>query len=247
MQNASYVIGIIVYDKMDLLDMATPAELFDWMRIVEQESGTSTLRREIKLISADGPSVRTANGVRIGGDLPPLEDAGPIDLLWVPGGDPARLCQLMIDTRLTRFLRAASEKAQYTVSVCEGALLLAAAGLLDGYRATTHWAFRACLRQFPQIQVEDGYPRYVIDRDRITGGGISSGLDEALKIISLLAGDEVARKVQLNVQYNPDPPFNDGDPSVSGPPILPPGAADSCADPQITTTIRYILANQAAR
>jgi cyclohexyl-isocyanide hydratase len=232
---------------MDLLDMAVPAELFDWMRIIEQESGINAWRREIRLVSADGPSVRTANGVRIGGDLPPLEQAGPIDLLWVPGGDPARLCQLMIDERFTGFLRQASGKAEYTVSVCEGALLLAAAGLLDGYRATTHWAFRTCLRQFPRIQVEEGYPRYVVDRNRITGGGISSGLDEALKIISLIAGDEVARKVQLNVQYNPDPPFRDGDPSVSGPPILQPGEQDRCADPQITTTIRYLLDNATSR
>jgi hypothetical protein len=114
----------------------------------------------------------------------------------------------MLDARLIGFLQRHSATAHLTVSVCEGALLLAAAGLLDGYRATTHWAFRDCLARFPRIDVAPYYPRYVVDGNRITGGGISSGLDEAL----------------LNVQYNPRPPFGDGDPTVAEQPsILAPG------------------------
>jgi cyclohexyl-isocyanide hydratase len=85
-------------------------------------------------------------------------------------------------------------------------LLLAQAGLLDGYLATTHWAFIPCLKRFPAISVAEGHPRFVVDRNRVTGGGISSGLDESLKMVELLAGYEVAQKVQRFTQYYPSPP-----------------------------------------
>lgn len=78
--------------------------------------------------------------------------------------------------------------------------------LLDGYLATTHWAFIPCLKQFPAILVAEGYPRFVVDRNRVTGGGISSGLDESLRIVELLAGYEVAQQVQQFTQYYPCPP-----------------------------------------
>jgi cyclohexyl-isocyanide hydratase len=85
-------------------------------------------------------------------------------------------------------------------------MLLAAAGLLDGYEATTHWAFIACLQAYPDVKVVEGFPRFVVDRNRVTGGGISSGLDEALKIVELLESYEVAQQVQQLTQYYPCPP-----------------------------------------
>jgi transcriptional regulator GlxA family with amidase domain len=91
-------------------------------------------------------------------------------------------------------------------SVCEGALLLARAGLLDGHQATTHWAFVKCLQRFPKIKVDTKHKRFVRSGNRLTGGGISSGLDEALKLISLLFGDETAKDVQATTQYFPKPP-----------------------------------------
>jgi transcriptional regulator GlxA family with amidase domain len=175
-----YVIGIVVYHDVDLLDVAVPAELFNWMGVVEQQSGSHQAQRVVRLVSADGPSVVTRDGLSLGAGLPPLEDAGPIDLLWVPGADLRSLGKLMLDARLSGFLQRCSATAELTVSVCEGALLLAAAGLLDGHRATTHWAFRDCLARFPRIDVAPYYPRYVVDGNRITGGGISSGLDRPL-------------------------------------------------------------------
>ena len=97
-------------------------------------------------------------------------------------------------------------------------MILAAAGLLDGYEATTHWAFLPCFARYPEIRVAPDYPRFIVDRDRVTGGGISSGLDEALKVIALLRGDDAAKDVQLTIQYHPRPPFDWGDPAQAGTP-----------------------------
>ena len=86
-------------------------------------------------------------------------------------------------------------------------MLFAASGLLDGYFATTHWAFLECFPAlFPKVKIADGHPRFVLDRNRLTGAGISAGLDEALMLITLLGGTELAREVQQNTQYYPDPP-----------------------------------------
>ena len=85
-------------------------------------------------------------------------------------------------------------------------MLLAQAGLLDGHNATTHWAFVACLQSFPKITVDTNNERFVVSGNRLTGGGISSGLDEALKLISLLFDDEAAKDVQVATQYFPKPP-----------------------------------------
>src|SRR4051812_12613855 len=105
------------------------------------------------------------------------------------------------------FLKKQAAGAKLMCSVCDGAMLLAAAGLLDNYRATTHWAFLSCFPTlFPKVKVAEGHPRFVHDRDRLTGAGISSGLDEALMLITLLGGIELARQVQQNAQYYPDPP-----------------------------------------
>ena len=238
--NGEFVIGIPVYDGVDLLDVAVPWELFNWMAQIEGDAPPSGRRKSTVLVSADGDGVRTRDGLRLTVDMR-LEESPDLDAIWVPGGDPFRLQVLMQDRRFIRFLQAQAEHAQYVTSVCEGALLLAAAGLLDGYRATTHWAFVACLALFPKVRVAEGYPRYVVDRNRVTGGGISSGLDEGLELVSLLAGDIVARKVQLNIQYRPEPPFDDGDPSTAKPPVYNPGDGDTCSIPGMAETIAKIV------
>jgi cyclohexyl-isocyanide hydratase len=104
------------------------------------------------------------------------------------------------------FLITRSAHASWVTSVCEGALLLAQAGLLDGYLATTHWAFIPCLKQYAAVKVAEGYPRFVVDRNRVTGGGVSSALDESLKLVELIAGYAVAQQVQQFTQYYPCPP-----------------------------------------
>jgi cyclohexyl-isocyanide hydratase len=105
-----------------------------------------------------------------------------------------------------RYLRQIAVGARWVCSVCEGALLLAQAGLLDGHAATTHWAFIKCLQQFPEIRVDTAHKRFVESGNRLTGGGISSGLDESLKLIELLFGKATAKSVQVNTQYFPKPP-----------------------------------------
>lgn len=190
------IIGIPVYDDVDLLDVTGPFEMFRWanldVELVAEHPGSIRFRRGFKFEVTKG-----------------FADAADYDVLWVPGGDPQALACLMGDPCRTflDFLIRKSERATYVASVCEGALLLAAAGLLDGYVATTHWQFIPCLVQrFPRVTVADGFPRFHLDRNRLTGGGVSSGLDEALKLIELLCGTAVAQGVQQNTQYYPAPP-----------------------------------------
>src|SRR6185436_15770009 len=116
------------------------------------------------------------------------------------------LRRMMVNPRYLEFLQDQSAEAEWVTSVCEGAMILAASGLLDGYKATTHWAFLPCFQEFPEVKVAAGYPRYVVDRNRVTGGGISSGLDEALKLVELIAGKKIAEQVQVTTQYFPKPP-----------------------------------------
>jgi transcriptional regulator GlxA family with amidase domain len=193
------ITGIPVYEGVDLLDVMGPYEMFKWAKSPEFDI-------EVLLIGETLRRVTTRDGVTF---LPHASfrqnerSDMQLDVIWVPGGDPTALKRIMTDERrrYLDFLVAQSREARITASVCEGALLLAQAGLLDGYRATTHWAFIPCLKQFPEICVDPKTPRFVIDRDRLTGSGISSGLDEALALIEMLAGTEAAESVQQNTQY----------------------------------------------
>jgi transcriptional regulator GlxA family with amidase domain len=190
------IIGIPVYDGVDALDVVGPFEMFHWagydVRLVAEKPGA--------IATFTGPVFQVKAS---------FAQAGAFDVLWTPGGNPDALADLMEDKRRVYldFLIRQARTATWVASVCEGALLLAAAGLLDGYEATTHWAFIPCLRlRFPKVKIAKGHPRFVIDRNRITGGGISSGLDEALGLIELISGTKAAEGVQATTQYFPDPP-----------------------------------------
>ena len=194
-------LGIPVYDGVNLLDVAGPYEMFNWVSVVD-----STKELKTVILSATGGSVKTMNGIRF--EAHGSFCAFPaLDVLWVPGGDPEVLGQIMsdADSGYLAYLRQVAAGAKWVCSVCEGALLLARAGLLDGHKATTHWAFVDCLRSFP-IQVDTLNKRFVESGNRLTGGGISSGLDESLKLIMLLFDEDTAKGVQSTAQYFPQPP-----------------------------------------
>jgi cyclohexyl-isocyanide hydratase len=194
-------LGIPVYEGVNLLDVTGPYEMFNW---VDDEKGLATV-----ILSADGGAVTSMNGIRFNAHAS-FAATPVLDVLWVPGGDPKVLGEIMSDpaSPYLAYLRKVAAGAKWVCSVCEGALLLARAGLLDGHKATTHWAFVGCLQRFPAIDVDTTHQRFVESGNRLTGGGISSGLDEALKLIELLFGREVAEQVQVSTQYFPIPPVD---------------------------------------
>lgn len=147
-------------------------------------------------------------------------DAGAADILFVPGGG-SKVADVMLDPKhvYLDFLKNAAGGAQYAGSVCTGAFLLGAAGLLDGFEATTYWSQRENLALFPNVQVSAGYPRWVIHGKRFTGGGISSSIDLALELVSLISGATQSMSAQLFAQYAPDPPFSSGDPGQAPPEV----------------------------
>jgi cyclohexyl-isocyanide hydratase len=134
-----------------------------------------------------------------------------LDVICVPGGIGQR--SLMADADVLGFLKRQGEQARYVTSVCSGSLLLGAAGLLKGYRSACHWAFREALPMFGAVPVAE---RIVRDRNRISGGGVTAGIDFGLVLAAELAGEEVAKEIQLFVEYDPAPPFDAGSPESAG-------------------------------
>jgi len=213
--------GIPVYDDCDLLDVTGPYEMFSWggldVELVTQNPGL--------IKSGKGFTFEVTTG---------FAQAANYDALWVPGGEPDAIARLIGDPSRTYldFLIQKAERATYVCSVCDGTLLLAAAGLLDGYEATTHWAFIRCLTdRFPKVKVVEGHPRFHLDGNRLTGGGVASGLDEALKLIELLAGTAAAQEAQRMTQYYPSPPVTSAIPPAPPCPVphvtIPPPRASS--------------------
>jgi transcriptional regulator GlxA family with amidase domain len=199
-------IGIPVYPGVDLLDFAGPHEMFGWVN--SSESLRPGDHVDVQLLSEDAQDVTTRDGVTV--KIPhSFADAPQLDVVWVPGGDPEELSRIIQGQGpLIEFLKRQAAGARFVCSVCEGAMLLAAAGLLDGHKATTHWAFIPCLKAYRSVTVVDGLPRFVESGNRLTGGGISSGLDEALRLIELLTSTAVAEDVQRSTQYFPSPPVS---------------------------------------
>ncbi len=210
------IIGIPVYDNGDVFDVAGPLEMFDWagfeIDLLAEAPG-------LKHFRSHGFTYEVTRG---------FEQARTYDAIWVPGGEPEALDRIINDPARTylRFLVSQARTAKYMCSVCDGGMLLAASGLLDGYQATAHWQFLSCFPQrFPNVTVAPGYPRFVHDRDRLTGAGVASGLDTALKLIELLAGRDVAEQVQQATQYYPEPPVSSVLPPTPEQCPLPPARA----------------------
>ena len=210
----AFVIGIVLYPGFDLLDVAGANEVFTFVdaSLAGRPFATTTVAAAAE-VEALAPL--TVNPCFT------FDDCPKFDLLFVPGAGDG-LTDAIGDAGLHKFLRRKAKDASYVASVCTGGLVLAAAGLLDGYRATCHWSVIDCLKLFPRVTVVNGYPRYLRDRNRFTGGGISSSIDEALFMVQQIVtdltgdvakGDAACRRVQLSIQYNPRPPFEGGDPA----------------------------------
>jgi cyclohexyl-isocyanide hydratase len=202
-QEEPFSVGMVMFDGMTQLDLTGPYEVLARMP-----------NTRVHLVAASMAPIRTEWGLMITPDVS-FDDAPPLDLLCVPGGwgVDARL----EDERLLGFLRVRGEQARYVTSVCSGALLLGAAGLLRGYRATTHWL---SLDLLPCFGAEPVDQRVVRDRNRITGGGVTAGIDFALVVASELFGAAVAQRIQLAIEYRPAPPFQSGSPHTAPEEVL---------------------------
>ena len=147
-----------------------------------------------------------------------FEECPKLDVICVPGGGVGQV-EVMKDIEVLSFLKQQGETAQCVTSVCTGSMILAAAGLLQGYKATCHWAFRD---QLSMLGVEVVPERIIIDRNRVTGAGVTSGIDFGLVIVGLLCGESMAKMTQLMLEYNPKPPHNAGTPEAAGEEIVQP-------------------------
>ncbi|HEY8285791.1 MAG TPA: DJ-1/PfpI family protein [Chloroflexota bacterium] len=196
-------IGLVLYPGFTQLDLSGPYEVFSRL-----PGATVHLIAEAK-----GP-VASEKGLAVIATTT-FAEAPPLDVLCVPGG-PGQVA-MMEHEPLIRFLQERGQMVRYVSAVCTGALLLGAAGLLRGYRATTHWLSLDLLTPLGAIPVNE---RVVIDRNRITGGGVTAGIDFGLVLAAELCGDVVAREIQLLIEYDPEPPFAGGHPRTADPDLV---------------------------
>ena len=195
MAEPGFRIGLLLFPDITLLDLTGPYEVF-----------TKIPGAEVRLVWKTLDPVRAGGGMRLLPDTS-FADCPQLDLVCVPGG--AGMNPLLEDAQTLTFLRRQAAGARYVTSVCTGALVLGAAGLLKGRRATTHWMSFEMLERFGAIPTKG---RVVEDGNVITGGGVTAGIDFALLIAARVAGEEVARAIQLGIEYDPAPPFDAGHP-----------------------------------
>jgi len=191
---------MLAYPRMTQLDLTGPFEVLAKVKSLS-----------LHLVWKDTAPVVDSGGLAIVPSAT-FESAPQADILFVPGG-PGQLT-LMEDEETLEFLRRQAAGAQYVTSVCTGSLVLAAAGLLTGYRATSHWM---SLDQLAHFGVEPVSERVVWDRNRVTGAGVTSGIDFGLQLVAGLFGDDEAQRVQLGMEYDPQPPFDSGSPKTATP------------------------------
>ena len=196
-------VAMLLFPRLTQLDLTGPYEVFS------RAPGA-----QIDLVAAAREPVASDNGLAI---VPTatLGEAPQCDLLFVPGGPGVN--EAMLDDNVIAFLQRQAHGAKYVTSVCTGALVLGAAGLLEGYEATTHWASMEFLPAFGARPVKK---RFHIDRNRITGGGVTAGIDFALFVIAQIFGASTAKSIQLAIEYAPAPPFDSGTPESADPDTL---------------------------
>ena len=191
-------IGLLLFDDVEELDAVGPWEVLAYWTQQHPEDGWAISR-----LSADGSNVTGAKGLVLGAHHS-LDDAPALDVLIHPGGQGTR--RLLRDREHLDWVRAQRETVPLMTSVCTGSLVYAAAGLLKGRPATTHWASLNLLSELDPTVRTDVAARFVDDGDLITSAGVSAGIDMALHMVARLAGTERAREVRRGIQYDPHPP-----------------------------------------
>ena len=197
------IIGFLLFPRLTQLDFTGPYE------VMSRLPGA-----QVKLLWKQAGPVRADTGLTMLADTS-LAEAPQLDILCIPGGPG--VAALMEDEAVLDFLRAQAPGARYVTSVCTGALVLGAAGLLRGIRATTHWASHDFLAELGAVPVQG---RVVRDGKVITGGGVTAGIDFALTIAAEIAGPAVAQSIQLQIEYAPQPPFDAGRPETAPAEVL---------------------------
>jgi cyclohexyl-isocyanide hydratase len=205
-------VNIVLVPRMVQLDVTGPFE------VLARVPGWS-----VSLVAATLDPVRTDRGLRIVPDVT-RENAAAADLLVIPGGTGVDAA--MLDPAWIAFVQRQAESADHVFGICTGSLLLAAAGLLEGRRAGGHWQARDLLTRFGVTPSDE---RVTVDGKYYTSGGVTSGIDVALRVVADLEGEAVARKIQLAIEYDPYPPFPGGTPVTSPPEIVQAVLADSRA------------------
>jgi cyclohexyl-isocyanide hydratase len=196
-------IGIVVFPRVTQLDFTGPLQVFSSVPGAQ----VHLIWNRIEPVASD--SVMTIMPTITFADCPQL------DVICVPGGlgtDDA-----VNDEEMLAFLKKQAPGAKFVTSVCTGSLVLGAAGLLKGYRAATHWTAMDALAPFGAIPTKT---RVCVDRNRVTGGGVTAGIDFALALVALLTDRRTAEMIQLRLEYNPAPPFNAGSPETAPPEVL---------------------------
>jgi cyclohexyl-isocyanide hydratase len=202
MAESTLQIGLLLFPRLTQMDLTAPYEVFARARSVEV-SLIGTTRSAQPVRSEWGLAIQPTHT---------LETAPALDVICVPGGRGVNA--LLEDDTVLEFLRRQASGARYVTAVCTGALLLGAAGLLRGYRATTHWLSMDLLKMFGAEPVSQ---RVVVDRNRVTGAGVSAGIEFALRLVAALRSEGEAREIQLMLEYDPAPPFASGSPRVAEP------------------------------
>jgi cyclohexyl-isocyanide hydratase len=198
MEDKKIVIGMLIFPKMTQLDFTGP---FEALARVPNAQVHVLWKTKDPVVSDSGLAFLPSTT---------LAECPPLDVICIPGG-PGQI-ELMDDPDILAFVRDMGHQAKYVTSVCTGALVLGAAGLLDGYEAATHWM---SAEQLPLFNAKPVAKRIVVDRNRITGGGVTAGIDFGLYLASQLAGDDAAQRIQLFLEYDPQPPFNSGSPRTA--------------------------------
>lgn len=194
-----YVIGLVFYPGMTALDIIGPQTVFNSLPGIQIHRLWKTL-----------DPIQTDDGMKIIPDTT-FDDCPPLDIICIGGG--IGQSAVINDPEILTFLRQQGSEAKFVTSVCGGSEFLARAGLLQGYRSATHWMAR---QELAAAGVQVGTERVVIDRNRISGGGVTAGIDFGLEIAKLLYGEEIAKIVQLSIEYDPAPPFDVGSPEKAG-------------------------------